>query len=38
MKAIVQDQFGGVETLLFKDIATPEPKEKEVLVKVIKII
>ncbi|KXN74058.1 NAD(P)H quinone oxidoreductase, PIG3 family [Conidiobolus coronatus NRRL 28638] len=34
MKAIVQDQFGGIETLLFKDIATPEPKEKEVLVKV----
>jgi NADPH:quinone reductase-like Zn-dependent oxidoreductase len=35
MKAIVIHQFGGPEVLKFDDVARPEPKENEILVKVI---
>jgi NADPH:quinone reductase-like Zn-dependent oxidoreductase len=34
MKAIVQDRYGGLETLEFKDIDRPVPKDDEVLVRV----
>jgi NADPH:quinone reductase-like Zn-dependent oxidoreductase len=34
MKAIVQDRYGGLETLEYKDIDRPAPKDDEVLVRV----
>ena len=34
MKAIVQDRYGGLETLEYKDIDRPAPKDDEVLVQV----
>ena len=34
MKAIVQDRYGGLETLEFRDIDQPVPKDNEVLVRV----
>jgi NADPH:quinone reductase-like Zn-dependent oxidoreductase len=34
MKAIVQDGYGGVEVLKFRDIDRPVPKDNEVLVRV----
>jgi NADPH:quinone reductase-like Zn-dependent oxidoreductase len=34
MKAIVQDRYGGLETLEYKDIDRPGPKDDEVLVRV----
>ncbi|MEU6878181.1 NAD(P)-dependent alcohol dehydrogenase [Streptomyces sp. NPDC046712] len=34
MKAIVQDRYGSAEVLEFKDIETPVPKDREVLVRV----
>jgi NADPH:quinone reductase-like Zn-dependent oxidoreductase len=34
MKAIVQDRYGGLETLEHKDIDRPGPKDDEVLVRV----
>lgn len=35
MKAIVVREFGGPEVLKLEDVARPEPKENEILVKVI---
>jgi len=35
MKAIVVHQFGGPEVLKLEDVPKPEPKEDEILVKVI---
>ena len=35
MKAIVVHQFGGPEVLKMEDVPKPEPKEDEILVKVI---
>jgi len=35
MKAIVIHQYGGPEVLKFEDVAKPEPKEDELLVKVV---
>ncbi|HSK35447.1 MAG TPA: NAD(P)-dependent alcohol dehydrogenase [Actinomycetota bacterium] len=34
MKAIVQDRYGGLDTLEYKDIDRPAPKDDEVLVRV----
>jgi NADPH:quinone reductase-like Zn-dependent oxidoreductase len=34
MKAIVQDRYGGLETLEYRDIDQPVPKDNEVLVRV----
>ena len=34
MKAIVQDRYGGLETLEYKDIDRPAPRDGEVLVRV----
>ena len=34
MKAIVLENFGGVENLIYKNIETPTIKEDEVLVKI----
>ena len=34
MKAIVQDRYGGLKTLEYKDIDRPAPKDDEVLVRV----
>ena len=34
MKAVVIDQFGGVDTLHLKDVPTPVPQEHEVLIQV----
>jgi NADPH:quinone reductase-like Zn-dependent oxidoreductase len=34
MKAIVHDRYGGLETLEYKDIDRPAPKDDEVLVRV----
>src|ERR687898_1540167 len=34
MKAMVQDRYGGLETLEYKDIDRPGPKDDEVLVRV----
>jgi NADPH:quinone reductase-like Zn-dependent oxidoreductase len=34
MKAIVQDRYGGLETLEYRDIDRPVPKDDEVLVRV----
>src|SRR5207248_11469871 len=35
MKAIVVHQFGGPEVLKLEDVPKPDPKEDEILVKVI---
>lgn len=35
MKAIVVHEFGGPEVLKLEDVARPEPKENEILVKII---
>src|ERR1041385_8612636 len=35
MKAIVAHEFGGPEVLKLEEIPRPEPKENEVLIKVI---
>ncbi len=35
MKAVVAHEFGGPEVLKYEDVARPEPKENEVLVRVI---
>jgi NADPH:quinone reductase-like Zn-dependent oxidoreductase len=34
MKAIVQDRYGGLDTLEYRDIDQPAPKDNEVLVRV----
>src|SRR2546423_4702750 len=35
MKAIVAHEYGGPEVLKYEDVARPEPKEDEILVRVI---
>jgi len=35
MKAIIAHEFGGPEVLRYEDVARPEPKENEILVRVI---
>src|SRR5690348_17903465 len=35
MKAIVAHQYGGPEVLKYEDVPRPEPKEDQVLVRVI---
>ena len=35
MKAIVAHEYGGPDVLKYEDVPTPEPKEKEILVRVI---
>lgn len=35
MKAVIVREYGGPEVLKFEDVARPEPKENEVLVRVI---
>jgi len=35
MKAIVAHEYGGPEVLKYEDVALPEPKDKEILVRVI---
>ena len=34
MKAIVQDRYGGLDTLDYRDIDQPVPKDNQVLVRV----
>jgi NADPH:quinone reductase-like Zn-dependent oxidoreductase len=34
VKAIVQDRYGGLEVLEFRDIDRPVPKDDQVLVRV----
>src|SRR5260370_24319384 len=35
MKAMVVHEYGGPEVLKFEDVSRPEPKENEILVRVI---
>ncbi|PYL35992.1 MAG: NADPH:quinone reductase, partial [Verrucomicrobia bacterium] len=35
MKAIVIHEFGGPEVLKYEDVPRPEPKENEILIRVI---
>src|SRR5215472_16205616 len=35
MKAIVAHEYGGPEVLKYEDVPRPEPKENEILVRVI---
>lgn len=35
MKAVIVHEYGGPEVLKFEEVARPEPKENEVLVRVI---
>ena len=34
MKAVVQDRYGGVDVLQFRDVDQPVPKDNQVLVRV----